>query len=527
MSSNQLLASKIVVQEEAPSLRGIPTLDTAVLGVVGVTEKGPLAVATLVQSFTDFVKIFGSYISGSDLCAAVEGFFENGGSNLWVVRVVHYTSITDRTTKTSTKATVTLDDRAGSPLATLRVDGKYDGTYAASFSVKVSAPTSGETGYFNFEVLDASGLSLEIYPNVTMDDTDPRYIVDVVNDEDNGSSRIAVADLNSATAPPDNSPALATSALTGGNDGLTSLADADYVGSSASSTGLRALDLVDDLTLLAVPGIATSGVHNAMITYAEETRGGQVFAVLDPPAAQSASQIITYVTSTAAIGGLSEYGAIYWPRIKVLNPNASVFGKGASITVPPSGHICGMFARNDSAKQFGVFTPPAGTEEGKLFGCIGFETDEVLKEEVRDLVFPKRINPITTMKGFARYVDGARTLKGDGNFPTIGQRRGVSFTERSIKLGLQFARHKNNTSDLRAVLQRTCYAFLKAETDAGCFSSKDPALAFFVDFGDALNPATTPNVVTGRIGLATAQPAEYIVLKFSQDTRAIDSALKG
>lgn len=527
MSSNQLLASKIVVQEEAPSLRGIPTLDTAVFGAVGVTEKGPVNTATLVQSFTQFVKIFGSYISASDLCSAVEGFFENGGSNLWVVRVVHYTTITDRTTHTSTKATVTLDDRAGTSLATLRVDGKYDGTYAADLSVKVSAPTSGETGFFNFEVLDSSGLSLEIYPNVTMDDADPRYIVDVVNDADNGSSRIAVADLNSVTVAPNNSPALATTSLAGGNDGLASLADADYVGSASSSTGLRALDTVDDLTLLAVPGVATSGVHNAMITYAEVTRGGQVFAVLDSPANDSASAIITYVTSTAAIAGLSEYAAIYWPRIKVLNPNATVFGKGETITVPPSGHICGMFARNDSAKQFGVFTPPAGTEEGKLFGCVGFETDEVLKEEVRDLVFPKRINPITTMKGFPRFVDGARTLKGDGNWPTIGQRRGVSFTERSLKLGLQFARHKNNMPELRAGLARTSYAFLKAETDAGCFASKDPALAFFVDFGDALNPATTPNIVTGRFGLATAEPAEFIVLKFSQDTRAIDNALKG
>ncbi len=524
--SNQLLSSKIVVQEEAPTLRGIPALDTAVLGVVGLTEKGPVGVATLVQSFTQFVSIFGSYIAAGDLASAVEGYFENGGVNLWVVRTVHYTTITDATSKTSTKATVTLDDRAGSPLATLRVDGKYDGTYAAGYSVKVSAPTSGDSGFFNFEVLDASGLSLEIYPNVTMDDADPRYIVDIVN-ADNGSTRIAVADLDSVTVAPNNSPAIATTALTGGNDGLTSLADTDYLGTSAGNNGIHALDIVDDLTLLAVPGIATSAVHNGMIAYAEVTRGGQVFAVLDSPAGDTASQMITYVTSTAAIGGLSEFAAIYWPRIQVLNPNKTLFGKTDTIVVPPSGHICGMIARNDSAKQFGVFTQPAGTEEGKLFGVVGFETDEVLKEDVRDLLYPKRINPITTMKGFPRFVDGERTLKGDGNWPTIGQRRGVSFTERSIKLGLQFARHKNNTSELRGTLTRTVFAFLKSETDAGCFATKDPATAFFVDFGDALNPATQPNIVTGRIGLATVEGAEFIVLKFSQDTRAIDQALKG
>jgi phage tail sheath protein FI len=158
---------------------------------------------------------------------------------------------------------------------------------------------------------------------------------------------------------------------------------------------------------------------------------------------------------------------------------------------------------------------------------LGFETDAVLKESVRDRIFPKRINPLTTMKGFSRYIDGARTLKADGNFPTIAQRRGVSFVERSIKLGLQWARNKNNNFDLRSQLFRTVYAFLKSQADVGAFASKNPDKAFFVDFGDALNPATTPNVVTGRIGLATVQPAEFIRLLFSQDTRAIDAELKG
>ncbi len=137
-------------------------------------------------------------------------------------------------------------------------------------------------------------------------------------------------------------------------------------------------------------------------------------------------------------------------------------------------------------------------------------------------MFPKRINPITTMKGFPRYVDGARTLKGDGNFPSVGQRRGVSFCERSIALGLQFARHKNNTPELRGECYRAVFAFLKEQMGNGAFASTDPATAYFVDFGNALN--TIANQVVGRIGLATNEPAEFIRLKFSQDTRALDSA---
>ncbi len=518
--SNQLLASKIIVVEESPSLRSIPTLDTSIASFVGITQKGPVNVPTLVQSFTQYVAVFGGYVLGSDMTAAAEGFFENGGTNLWVVRVVHYADITVAT-PSSAKATITIAN--ATPVTTLTVNGKYDGTYANGYKIKISAATSGTASEFNLDLLDASNLVLENYPNLTMDVTLPRYALTIVN-ADSGSTRIALVDAGVVGTTTQRRPANITSAaMASGSDGLASIADTDYVGSSSSSTGLRALDIVDDLTLLAVPGIATSAVHNAMITYAEVTRGGQVFAILDPPSGDTASQIITYVSSTAAIGGLSEYAAIYWPRILILNPNATLYGTAATITAPPSGHIAGMYARNDSAKVGGVWTTPAGTEEGILFGCLGFETTEVQKEEVRDLVFPQNINPITTMKGFPRYVDGARNLKTTGNWPSVAQRRGVSFVERSIKLGLQFARHKNNTESLRATLARTVKNFLRTQMDVGAFASTDPDTAFFVDFGKALNNGTSPNLITGRIGLATVRPAEFIKLLFSQDTRAIDS----
>lgn len=521
MPNNQLLSSKIVTQEEAPALRSIPTLDTAVASIVGITQKGPVGAATLTQSFTQFVNIFGGYIAGSDMASAAEGFFENGGTNLWVVRVVHYVDITVAT-PSSAKATITVPN--ATPVTTLTVNGKYDGTYANGYKNVVSAATSGNAAEFNLQLQDSTALVLETYPNLTMDATAPRYALTIVNDATNGSTRIALVDAGVVGSTSARRPANGTySPMASGADGLGSIADSDYVGSSASSTGLRALDLVDDLTLLAVPGIATSAVHNAMLTYSEVTRVGQVYAVLDPPTNNTATQVNTYVNSTAAIGGLSEFGAIYWPRIQILNPNAALYGTSDTIVVPPSGHVMGMYARNDNAKVGGVWTQPAGTEEGVLFGCLGFETPDVLKEEVRDLVYPQNVNPITTMKGFPRYVDGTKNLKTTGQWPSVAQRRGVSFVERSLKLGLQFARHKNNTQTLRATLTRTSKAFLKTQMDADAFASHDPDKAYFVDFGDALNPAGT-QIVTGRYGLATNSPAEWIILKFSQDTRAIDSS---
>jgi phage tail sheath protein FI len=266
-----------------------------------------------------------------------------------------------------------------------------------------------------------------------------------------------------------------------------------------------------------------------MLTYCEITRDHGCFAILDPPADQSATGIVTYAGSTAAIVGLSEFGALYWPRVKVLNPSTTVFGNASLLLVPPSGHIAGVYARVDGARPGGVYTPPAGIQNGQLLGVLGFETDDVLDETKRDLVFPKRINPLTVYPGTLRHIDGARTLKADGNFPTVAERRGVIFIEQSLKVGLLPFKHQNNTEALRAAITRTVTAFLLLQLKNGAFASTDPSKAFFVDFGDALNPPSVVNAgqVVGRVGLATAKPAEYIVLSFSQDTRALDAELAG
>lgn len=527
--SNDFLSSKVVIGEEEPKLRSINPVATAVLGCVGVTERGPVDVATLVNSMSEYSAIFGGATANGDVFQALDGFFNNGGSTAYVVRTVHHSDPTDPTTKTSVKATKTINDRAGSPIPTLKLDAKSDGTWGNFLKATIAAPTSGKTTEFNLTIL-LNGLAVESWPNLSMTDADPNYVETVINHATLGSKYVVATDLDSATAAPGDLPALGTTAFfASGADGLGSLADTDFSGGSGANgkTGLRALDAVLNLSLLIVPGRATSAVQNAMITYCEVTRGRQAFAILDPPAATSASGMVTYVDTTAALGGLSEFGAIFWPRIKVVNPNKTVFGSADNITVAPSGHIAGVFARIDGSVPGGVYVPPAGIDNGVLFGCVGFETDDALDEDKRDLIYPRKINPLTSKPGQPRYIDGVATLKDTGNFPTIAERRGAIFIEQSIKAGLEFARHKNNTPALRAGVARTVTAFLLIQMRNNAFRSSDPATAFFVDFGEALNPTSEQFVrkLNGRVGLATAKPAEFISVLFSQDTRAFQEEL--
>ena len=79
-----------------------------------------------------------------------------------------------------------------------------------------------------------------------------------------------------------------------------------------------------DLATLLVPGRATPIVHNAMIDYCEVDRSGLIFAILATPAGMSADNMVTYVSQTAALEGRSEFGAIFWPRVAVMNPATAV-----------------------------------------------------------------------------------------------------------------------------------------------------------------------------------------------------------
>jgi hypothetical protein len=420
---------------------------------------------------------------------------------------------------------------SGAATATLQLDGKWDGDYAAQLRAIVSDATDGDASHFNL-AFEFKGVVVERFSNLSMLDADTTYAETIVNDENGGSIYIAVVDLDAGGAGASAAvqrPANGTSAfLAGGNAGLSGLVDTDYTGGETvnGSTGLRTFD-DKDIDVIFTPGRATSAVHNATITYCEITRAGLVFAILDPPANQTAAQMVTYVTTTASLFGLTEHAAIYWPRVKVANPSTALFGADPTVVVPPSGHLAGIYARTDARKVGGAFEQPAGVELGVPRNVLGLEMEEVRKKAKRELVFPKNINPISQEDGTPIFVDGARVLKLTGSWPSVGQRRGVIFVEKRLIPGLAFMRHRNIKPRLYKEGERTVKLFLLELTRNEAFKSTDPSKAFFVDFGPGLNPPSVQaqRKVVARIGLATSEPAEFIILLVGPDTRALDEEL--
>ena len=418
---------------------------------------------------------------------------------------------------------------------TLLCDGKTPGAYANSLTIAVEGASSGEAEKFDFKVL-SDGVVKETFPNVTMDETSVDWVETRVNHLQFGSNLIAVTDQLLAISALLKRPATAVSAaMVGGDDGLTGLADSDYTGNPAGPTGLYCFDLVSTGRILIVPGVYTPAVHLAQMDYAEVWRNGSMFAVLDCPPQLTAQQVITYVETTASMLEYSEFGVIYWPWIKITNPQPSIFGDEATITIPPSGWIAGKYASNDQ-RIGGIYESPAGTGGGfgVIRGVLGVEDDpgggsyhEVEDERKRDLVYPKRINPITRLPGTPWHIDGGRTLKSTSNFPNVGERRGVIFIEQTLAAGLVQFKHRFNNRTTRRQVKRVITAFLTKEMNKGAFRSTNADEAFFVDVSDQLNPTVNEfaGILTVRIGLATNKPAEYVVVLVTQDTRALEESL--
>lgn len=508
--------SAVIPSRGAATPKPLDVNPVTITAFLGITERGPL-VATECTSFAEYQRIFGGNAAVSvDMDLAVRAYYLEGGKVCQVGRVTHCSDPTDPATTTAVLGSITLS--TATPTAALRIDGKTRGAYANALSVRVAAPSNGKAACFNLYVV-RGGINVEKFIDVTMDATATNYVVAVVNSgfgTQLASNLIAVTDLINS-----NSAVLVVGLfgpLTGGVDGLTSLADTDYVGGQGANgyVGLHLFDQIPQIDILCVPGRATSAVQNGAVTYAETTRKGLCFVILDPPAGLTCAQMRTYQSSTAALQELSEIAAIYYPRILMDNPNTALFGNAATIVAPVSGAIAGLCALLDASKPGGAAEHPASIEVGSLRSARGIETTSDVRDEVkRGLLFDTMVNPI--MVGPGTYVDGARCLKSTGPFPTVGESRFVMFVSNTISAALNPKRNRNIRPRLRNEVKMVVEGFLRRLTKAECFASNDDELAWTFDIGSALNTAADAAArrVNSRVGLATSKPAEFFYVEFA------------
>ena len=115
-------------EEVATFNEPIQPVSISTAGFVGVTEWGPVDTPTLVTSFSEYLTLFGGYQEKSDMTYAVKGFFDNGGTRCYILRV-------SASGVTGAQSTLDLDDSV--PATILTVSSKYEGIYGNDIGVKV------------------------------------------------------------------------------------------------------------------------------------------------------------------------------------------------------------------------------------------------------------------------------------------------------------------------------------------------------------------------------------------------------
>ena len=185
--------------------------------------------------------------------------------------------------------------------------------------------------------------------------------------------------------------------------------------------------------------------------------------------------------------------------------------------MPPSGHMAGIWARNDDTR--GVHKAPANEV---VRGAITLELN-ITKAE-HDLLNPDGINCIRAFPGRGIRVWGARTLSSDPAWRYLNVRRLFNYIEESILEGTQWVVFEPNDIRLWGRVKRTINAFLLRVWRDGALFGATPDQAFFVKCDER---TTRPRSVDAgqlivEIGIAPVKPAEFVVFRIAQFSGAPD-----
>lgn len=362
---------------------------------------------------------------------------------------------------------------------TATVTANIDGSFT------ISSPTTGLTSELDFTVgLTALGLTVETI---------------------NGTAGFGGGQTADYYTNPQDS---ILGPLTGGSDG--SATDSDDVVSPLLAADMRALysfGKVDELMQLVAADFQTDTyVMDALLTYAELMKDKFVIGAV--PYGMAYQEAVTWKRFT--LNRYSSFGALYYPHIKIRDPLT-----GTNVDVPPGGHVAGVYARTDAAKNVGK--APAGMEDGVLAWSTGLEYS--LTPTQVGFLNENKINCLIQWPHTGRVVWGARSLDvSGGEWPYIQMRRLFMFVEKSVFKSTHVHVFKNNGPQLWNDISTQLVTFLTGLQQGGYFAGNSPSESFFVVCNRSNNPQNTVDqgIVYCDVGIAANKPAEFIVFRFTQ-----------
>lgn len=309
--------------------------DTGRYFVAGLFERGRTDSAVLVRSFREFTDRFGQRAAYSAAWDSLATYFAEGGTSAYVARVVG---------AAATVGTLTLQDRDGTPVDTLKVDALGAGAWSAGVTVEVAAGTVAGT----VKLIVRYGEDVEVFDNATT-------VADLAN-KLNASRYVRGTDLGSATAAPNNLPAVvAATALSAGAD------DRAAVTATDATDALDLFPVSLGTGAVALPGYSADLVGAALRAHAVATRR---VAILAPGVGATASEVKAMATGLMSDSGGYTMLAYPWVRVGI--------APGVTQLVSPEGYVAGARARAHT--DSGPWAAAAGVRSAARY-LVGIERE--------------------------------------------------------------------------------------------------------------------------------------------------------
>jgi uncharacterized protein len=501
-----------VYVEEVPSAnKPIEGVSTSIAAFVGLAPGGPVNTPMRISNWTQFSKIFGDpnepdngpFMEGAYLAHSVYGFFMNGGSLCWVVRVGD-----DSSSNGGSQARAALPAASDGGVEAYSAVALEAGRDDVSVEI-VEEPSTGEGADQSYTVKVSAGSESEEFTGLSLKKGRNNLATKV-----NAQSKLIKIEETGASLPEaQRVPAAGSYKLSAPSIDPSKVKPTHFEGDVARRKGMGGLAAVDEITMVVMPdimGLASDDgddvqirdLQGKMIAHCENA--GDRMAILDCPPDMLPQEILEWRMNTA--GYDSKFAALYYPWIEVQNPLTN-----QPMMIPPSGHVAGLWCRTDG--QRGVHKAPANEVVMGANG-LGFQVTHAEQGGLNKV----GINCIRSFPGRGIRVWGARTLSSDPEWRYINVRRLFNFISESIMEGTQWSVFEPNDEKLWIQLRIAAANFLTRVWSDGALFGATPAQAFYVKCDAETNP---PEVIEAgqvicEIGIAPVKPAEFVVFRLSQ-----------
>jgi uncharacterized protein len=495
----------IQVEEERGPDQTIARLSTARTAFVGRTLRGPVNRPIFVTSFTEFQHVFGGLWQPSPLGYAVEQYFDNGGREALIVRVVN-----------GARA-ATLGLKAGAAMLLLRAvrPGTREFLRACVDYDNIPADSTTE---FNLTVQrvrvqgTAQVEDQEIFPKVSVQPASERYLARMLD----GSELIQLAELVPALRPDrtlNPLSGLATGYINSnpdGDDGAP-LTDYDLIGSATDRSGIFALDQADYFNFLCIPPLSSERDvgPSALLIGSRYCKQRRAMLIIDPPSA--------WHTADDALRGMrdwnffSENALMYFPRILAHDKLRGHFESFA-----PCGAVAGMLAKTDESVPVWV---PAKLDEAVL--RPGYRPACLVAEDRRLRLAALGVNTIQAVRSTGRVGVSPRTLAagtaGASEWQYLASRRLALLIVNSIVRGTRWIALAQPHVEITDLVTAQVRAFFEQLHEAGAFGARALEDSFYV-ICDQRSAACRPQPHEFQlvIGFAAAREQEFHSFRISQ-----------